>query len=240
MVPGDGRFPSTRWSLVVAAAHQGTPDGSEALASICSAYWYPLYAFVRRSGRDPASSEDLTQAYFTRLLEKQWLRQFQPERGRLRTFLLVSLKHFINNEWAHDHAQKRGGLSTPVPLDRDSAEEHYRREPADPLTPERIFERRWALTVVDHAMARLRQHCLASGKGEQFERLQSVLTGDAGPDSYRLLSEELGMSEGAVRVAIHRLRRRFASLVREEIAQTVSNPSEVEGELRYLTAVLNG
>ena len=203
-------------------------------------YWYPLYAYVRRCGYDADEAQDLTQGFIVRLLEKNSLRYFQQERGRFRSFLIASLKHFLANEREAVRAQKRGGGLAPVPLNvaLDTGEQRYRLEPREEMTPERIFEKHWALGLLQRAMDRLRDEAGSSGKGQQFDRLRGCLTGEDSQIRYRELAHELGMSEGAVRVAVHRLRRRFHEALREEISITVTDQSEVVEEIRYLLTVL--
>jgi len=233
-------FPTTRISLVRAAAHGSDRRSREALATLCGLYWYPLYAYVRRCGHDAEDAQDLTQGFIARLLEKHSLRQFQEERGRFRSFLLASLKHFLANERDAVRAQKRGGGLAPIPLTvaLHTGEHRYSLEPRDPVTPERIFERQWALGLLNRVLDRLRDESAAAGKGEQFDRLRACLTGDDDGIRYRELAMGLGMSEGAVKVAVHRLRHRFHEALREEISLTVTDPSEIGDEIRYLLTVL--
>jgi RNA polymerase sigma-70 factor (ECF subfamily) len=233
-------FPTTRISLVTAAAGGSDRQSLEALATLCGLYWYPLYAYVRRCGYDADEAQDLTQGFIVRLLEKNSLRHFQHERGRFRSFLLAALKHFLANERDAVHAQKRGGGLAPVPLSvaLDTGERRYRLEPRDEMTPERIFEKHWALGLVNRVLDRLREESASSGKGPPFDRLRGCLTGDDNRIGYRELGSELGMSEGAVKVAVHRLRHRFHEALREEIAVTVADQSEVGDEIRYLLTVL--
>ena len=233
-------FPTTRISLVRAAA--GGPDrrSREALATLCGLYWYPLYAYVRRRGHDAEEAQDLTQGFIARLLEKNSLRHFQQERGRFRSFLLAALKHFLANERDAVHTQKRGGGLAPVPLSvaLHTAERRYRLEPRDEMTPERIFEKQWALGLLNRVVERLREESVKSGKGQQFDLLRGCLTGDDDRIGYRDLAGRLGMSEGAVKVAVHRLRHRFHEALREEIAMTVTDPAEIGEEIRYLLTIL--
>jgi len=237
---GDGRwvFVTTHWSVVLSARKQDSPQSAAALEALCRTYWYPLYAYVRRQGHSPHDSQDLTQEFFARLLQKDYLKAALREKGRFRTFLIVALKRFLANEWDRLRAQKRGGGQALLALDTESAEDRYRIEPPEGATAERLFERRWALTLLDRTMTRLREEFTASGKREEFKRLKACLTADRGEISYAEIARALGQSEGTVRVAVHRLRKRFREVFREEIAQTVSSPEEIESEVRYLVGVL--
>jgi RNA polymerase sigma-70 factor (ECF subfamily) len=236
--PGHRRFATTRWSQVMAAGQAQTTASREALASLCEAYWYPLYAYVRRWGHGPDEAQDLTQAFFARLLEKHYLREADPSRGRFRSFLLASLKHFLSNERDKASAVKRGGRATIVALEIETAEGMYQLEPPDADTPEKVFERRWALTLLQRTLARLRDECAAGGRREVFARLEGYLTGEQETVPYAQLAEELGMTEGAIKVAVHRLRRRFGALLRDEIGETVSDPRQVDDEVRELFRIL--
>ncbi len=232
----DPRFQTTRWSLVLTARDDARVDSEQALAELCQGYWQPLYAYVRRQGYGVEEARDLTQGYFLRLLEKRFLDDVEPEAGRFRAFLLVSLKHFLSSE--RERALKRGGGKSTISLDAEAAERRYRLEPVDHLTPEKVFERRWAQTVVDRALARLRELFEIDGKLREFELLRPHLIGDAARGSYREMADELNMSEGTVRVTVYRVRRRYGSLLREEVAQTVADPQEVDRELRDLLLAL--
>jgi RNA polymerase sigma-70 factor (ECF subfamily) len=233
-------FPTTRITLIHAASAGSGPHSQEALSALCRAYWYPIYAYVRRLGYSPDEAEDLTQGFFTRVLEKQYLRDFHHERGRFRSFLLVSLKHFVANERDRSRAIRRGGGMTSVPLDDllHEAERRYSLEPRDSKTPDHLFERQWALTVLAQVQQHLHDEAAASGKLAQFDRLKGLMLGDAGDVGYRTLAAELGMTDGALKVAIHRLRQRFKERLREEIAHTVTHPEDVKEEIRYLMAAL--
>jgi RNA polymerase sigma-70 factor (ECF subfamily) len=238
--PGARRFVTTRWSQVLAAGQAPTQDSREALSRLCELYWYPLYAYVRRWGYDADQAQDLTQEFFARLLEKHYLRAADPSRGRFRSFLLASLKHFLSNERDRAGAAKRGGRTTVLPLELENAEGRYSREPPDLETPETIYERRWALTLLARTLTRLRHEFGAAGKQALFARLEGYLTGDQETLPYADLGVELGMSEGAIKVTVHRLRRRFGALLREEISETVSDPGEVDDEIRELFHALKG
>jgi RNA polymerase sigma-70 factor (ECF subfamily) len=231
---GPPRFATTRWSLVVAAGQGDSPDARAALATLCQTYWYPLYAYVRRHGHGAEEAQDLTQEFFARLLEKDYLHDADRQRGKFRSFLLTAFKHFLSKERDRANALKRGGGRQPLSLDLPAGEQRYRLEPTDEATPETIYERRWALTLLDQVLARLRDEFLAAGKGVFFERLKVYLAGEKGPEPYARLAAEFDLTEGALKVAVHRMRRRYRELLRAEIAQTVDNPEEVEEELRHL------
>lgn len=235
---GSPVFATTHWSVVLSARQKDSPQSAAALETLCRTYWYPLYAYVRRQGHSAPDAQDLTQEFFARLLQKDYLKAAAREKGRFRTFLIVALKRFLANEWDRVRAQKRGGGQVPVSLDTEWAEQRYRIEPAEGATAERVFERRWALTLLDRTMARLREEFAGEGKGDEFDRLKACLTAERGEIRYAELAAALGMSEGAVRVAVHRLRKRFREVFREEIAHTVSGPDEIEAEVRYLVSVL--
>jgi RNA polymerase sigma-70 factor (ECF subfamily) len=233
---GPSQFPTTRWSLVVAASDPKRKEVRSALASLCENYWYPLYAFLRRRGYPADQAQDLTQEFFIRVLEGRYLDRADPEKGRFRAFLLTSLKFFVSDEQDRNRAQKRGGGAL-LPLEFLSGEERYQREPAHDETPERIFERRWALSVLDRVVENLRSEFVQHGRPEHFERLKVFLLGQSDAP-YAALGREMNTSEGALKVAIHRLRKRYRELFRQEIANTVADPADVESELRYLAAVL--
>ncbi len=233
-----GRFATTRWTVVLAAGRSTSPQAERALEELCRAYWYPLYAYVRRRGHNREDAEDLTQGFFARLLEKDYLQAAAREKGRFRTFLLVAFQRFVANEWDRSRAQKRGGDRTLVPLDAELAERRYQIEPVDDLSADRIYERRWALTLIEETVGRLRKEFEEAGKTGEFEQLKIFLTADREKIPYAEMASSLGQTEGALRVAVHRLRRRFRELFRQEIAQTVASPEEIEAELRHLLAAL--
>lgn len=233
-----GIFATTHWSVVLSARDPSAPGSTAALETLCRTYWYPLYAFVRRQGQSPPDAQDLTQEFFARLLEKHYLLAAAREKGRFRTFLIVALKRFMANEWDRARALKRGGGQAQVSLDTSLAETRYQMEPPAVAGADQVYERRWALTLLDQAMARLRQEYAGRGNTGEFEQLKSVLTADRGEISYSTIAANLGVSEGAARVAVHRLRKRFREVFREEIAQTVSTPDEIEDEVRHLVAAL--
>jgi len=220
--------------VLAAGADASSAAADQALTTLCETYWYPLYAFLRSRGSTVEDAQDLTQAFFARVLEKHALRQADPARGRFRSFLLASLKNFASNEHDRDVARKRGGGVPLVSLEFESAEGRFQLEPPSHETPERIFDRRWALTLLDRVLSRLNAEMAGAGREAQFDRLKTYLTGDEPQLSYAQTASELGMSEGAVKVAVHRLRRQFRDLLRDEIAQTVSSPAEIDDELRHL------
>jgi RNA polymerase sigma-70 factor (ECF subfamily) len=222
----------------VQAGQTGSPGATQALSQLCRTYWYPLYAYVRRRGYNPDDAQDLTQEFFARLLARNYLIAADQRKGKFRSFLLGALEHFLAKEWRRTQAQKRGGGQPVFSLDETDAEGRYLLEPADELTPAKIFERRWATTLLEQAMNALRLEYLARGQGEVFAKLQDVLSGAGPSTSYSELGASLRMSEGAFKVAVHRLRKRYGELIRAQIAQTVAAPEEVEEELRYLSAVL--
>lgn len=215
-------------------------ESREALATLCHIYWYPLYAFIRREGHGTDEARDLTQAFFAQLLEKRYLKDCDPHRGRFRSFLLASLKHFLANQWDRAQAKKRGGGTFAVSLDAvmQTGESRYCLEPRSELTPERIFERQWAVTVLNQVFSRLQAEMDESGTPERFQRLKPYLIAAEPQMPYGRLASELGTTEGALKVAVHRLRRRFREILRNEISPTVSDPGEVQDEIRYLISVL--
>ena len=242
---GPAHFATTRWTLVVAAGaarRDGTPEARKALGELCTLYWYPVYAYVRRRGKNAEDALDLTQGFFTRLIEKNDLAAADPARGRFRAWLLASVKHYLANEWDRATAKKRGGGRAvfSLDIDADDAEGRYRREPAHSLTPERIFDRRWALTTLEQALVALEAQCGQEGKAELFQALRPTLTAEATGDvtPYRQVAGQLGMSEGAVKVTAHRLRRQYRDLLRQAIAETVERPEDVDDEIRDLFAAL--
>ncbi|HWV98468.1 MAG TPA: hypothetical protein VNZ64_02130 [Candidatus Acidoferrum sp.] len=235
-----GPFVTTHWSAVLTAGKRDSTRAQAALAGLCETYWYPLYAYVRRRGYGPEDAQDLTQEFFGRLLQRNWLAPADRQRGRFRTFLLAALSHFLANEWDKAQAQKRGGAVRFVPLQLDSAETRYGQEPPDPLTPEQCYERRWALALLDRVLSLLHDESAAAQKLELFETLKPCLLGDRQNQPYAMLAKKLGLTEGGVKVAVHRLRQRYRLLLREEIAHTVATPAEVDEEMRYLVTVLAG
>jgi RNA polymerase sigma-70 factor (ECF subfamily) len=234
-VPAGGpHFVTTHWSVVLRA---GGDDA--ALGELCRAYWYPLYAYVRRLGKSPQDAEDLTQAFFARLLEKNYIAAADQEKGRFRTFLLIALKRFLANEWDREHAQKRGGFQTIVSIDHDLAETRFSAEPAHAEQPDVLFERQWAMALLEQVMARLQSEYTDTGRGELFGHLRACLTRDEAALSYVEIGTRLDMSDAAVKMAVQRLRARYRELLREEIAKTVASPDDIEDELRHLFAIFS-
>ncbi len=233
-------FDTTQWSVIVAAGQPQHADRQRALATLCERYWHPLYAYLRRRGHSGDRAQDLTQEFFCRLLEKNYLQDAQRERGRFRNFLLAAFKHFLANEWDRAHAQKRGGHAVMLSLDFSQAEDAPGFEPSHDMTPDKAFERTWALAVLEHTLVRLRGEYAAAGKDALFEALKPALTAEQPMIPLKELGERLGMSEGAVKVAVHRLRQRYRAALRQEIAQTVAEPADIDAEIRDLFAALGG
>ena len=232
-------FETTRWSLVIAAAGSQSAAARDALAALCEAYWYPLYAFVRRQGYHADEAEDAVQSFIALLLEREDLKDLTPERGRLRAFLLVSLRNFLQKRRVHDHAQKRGGGRAAIPLEFDRGEERYLVEPTDSVTPETVFDRSWALAVLDRTFGRIRAEWEAKGKGAEFDQLKDCLMGEWPDGGHDVLAVRLRTTPAATKMAVHRLRRRFQQELRSEIADTVTDEA-VEDEMRYLLRALQG
>jgi RNA polymerase sigma factor (sigma-70 family) len=230
-------FPNTRWSVVLAATQQQSPESAAALESLCRAYWYPLYAYVRRCGQSAHDAQDLTQEFFCRLLEKRWLDSADRDKGKLRTFLIVALKNFMSKEWRRASAQRRAGGQAQVQFDTTFAETQYAADPSS-LAPDETFDRQWALTLLDLTVSRLRAEFVAAGKHTGFETLKNCLMAGRGTIDYATVAKQLGTNEGAARVAVHRLRKRFREIFREEISQTLSRQADLDGELQHLAAAL--
>jgi RNA polymerase sigma-70 factor (ECF subfamily) len=231
-------FSTTHWSVVLAAGGASSPPAVSALEELCRRYWYPLYAYVRRQGHGPQDAQDLTQAFFTRLLEQNSLRLADPNRGRFRSFLLVSLKHFLISEWHRAQAERRGGGAAFVPWEAGEPERLYAAElPA--RDAECLFDKRWAVAVLDRGLGALRAECHAAGREGAFESLKAFISGETATRSQAEVARELGMTEGAVAVMTHRLRVRFRELLRGEIAQTVAASADIDDELRYLARVMS-
>jgi RNA polymerase sigma factor (sigma-70 family) len=236
---GQSLFATTHWSVVLAAADEETPEAAAALERLCSTYWYPLYAFIRRQGYEIADAQDSTQAFFAHLLRKDFLRGVAPEKGRFRSFLLACLKHFLADEWEKARTAKRGGTGPELRLDWAQAEECYQLEARVEANPESLYERRWALDLLERVLDQLRDEAVASGKGAVFDQLQGCLLGEHRTETYAQLGARLGLSETAVKVTVHRLRQRYRELLREQIAHTVTRPEEIDDEMRYLFEVVS-
>jgi DNA-directed RNA polymerase specialized sigma24 family protein len=224
--------------VVLTAGNSESPQAHDALEKLCRTYWYPLYAYVRRKGYSADDAQDLTQEFFARLLARNYLNVADRNKGKFRSFLLGSLEHFLAREWTRAHAQKRGGGHSIFSFHEMDAENRYLLEPVHELTAEKIFDRRWATTVLEQAMAQLRDESMSEQKGDLFNKVECLLSGEKGEASYAEVAAELSMSEGAFKVAVHRLRRRFGDLIRAQIAQTVATPQGADEELQYLFSVL--
>jgi RNA polymerase sigma-70 factor (ECF subfamily) len=229
---------TTQWSQVLAARNGTDTEAREALEALCQTYWQPLYAYIRHQGHGPEQARDLTQAYFAELLEKNLLAEVDPAKGRFRAYLLATLRHFLSHERDRERALKRGGGTTTLSLDVEDGEARYVNQPTESMTPIDVFEHRWAMTVLDRAMQRLAAEFKDGGNGEQFETLRQYLTSANPQVPYGDAAEQLGMSEGAIRTAVHRLRKRYGQALRAEIAQTVANPADTDEEVRHLLAVV--
>jgi len=237
-MPAARQFPTTSWTLVLSAGQQTDANSSRALALLCEKYWYPLYAYVRRRGYTVEQAEDLTQEFFKRVLEKRYFERANRNKGRFRTFLLTSLTCFLSDDADHRGALKRGGRNPPISFDVWKGEELYQREPSHNQTPEKVFERRWALALLERVLAQLRDEFVRHDEAARFERLKVFLLGQDSGVRYAELASELQTTEGSLKVSIHRLRKRYRELFRAEIAETVSDPAYIEGEIRYLAEAL--
>lgn len=233
----DAQFATTQWSLVLAAGERGNEESSRALEKLCRAYWPPLYAYVRRRVDSLHSAQDLTQAFFERVLEKDYLADATPERGRFRSFLITAFKHFLANEWDRQKALKRGGGIRRISLDFDS-DRAVRIEPLDAETPDQIYERRWTLTLLDRVLRRLQRELERAGRGAEFSRLKNFIIGQSA-ESYAQAAADIGVSESAARMAASRMRQRYREILRDEIAQTVTSPHDVDDEIQHLFAILS-
>ena len=231
-------FATTHWSVVLAAGEAQSEPAQSALETLCRAYWYPVYVYVRRKGYGPDEAQDLTQEFFAQLIAKEHLRLADQSKGRFRTFLLAMLDHFLTREWSRAHRQKRGGRFQFLSLNEHAPEERYRLEPVDHRTPDKIFLKQWALAVLANALAALEAECATAGKGVLFGEAKAFLSDDPEDGEYAGIAGGLGMTEGAVRVAVHRLRRRYGELLRSEVAQTVEEPGQVHEELNCLITAL--
>jgi RNA polymerase sigma-70 factor (ECF subfamily) len=235
---GAAQFTTTRWTLVLAAVVRHEPSGADAFARLCERYYAPLYGYLRRRGHAPEDAQDLMQGFVTQLLEKDVLRHADPARGRFRAFLLTALAHYTSNVHLRARAAKRGGGRSVLSLDLDAAERGYCREPGHEVTPERLYDRRWALTVLEGALTALRAEFRVAGREPFFDAVRGHLTGDAEAPSYQEIGERFGRTEAATKVAVHRMRRRYRELLRRAVAETVEDEGEVDDELRFLTSVL--
>jgi RNA polymerase sigma factor (sigma-70 family) len=231
-------FTTTHWSVVITAGQEDSPGGTAALERLCQSYWYPLYVFVRRQGHQPPDAQDLTQEFFARFLARNYVSLADRSRGKFRSFLLTSLQHFLVNEWAKARTAKRGGTQKVISWDEQEAENRYLTESPDQLAPDKIFEKRWATSLLERVLARLRSEFSTPEKRKLFEALKQSLWGEKSLDSYQEIGIQLGMTEGAVKVAVHRLRQRYRELLRAEVAETVATDAEVDEELRYLISVI--
>lgn len=227
-------FATTHWTVVLSAGRRATPEADRALEELCRIYWYPLYAYVRRQGHSKEDAEDLTQGFFARFLERNYLEGLSSKKGRFRAFLLAALKHFLANEYDRATSQKRGGGLAPLSLDWQDADARYHVEPADQLSPDKLYDRAWAMTLLELVIARLRDECAAQSKARVFEQLRPFLMVGQSDIPYAQAAASLGWNEGAARVAVHRLRKRYRELLRAEIAQTLSEPASIEDELGVL------
>lgn len=234
---GSPCFATTHWSVVLAATGD-SPESAAALEQLCRAYWYPLYNYIRRCGHSPHDAQDLTQAFFAELLRKEYFRAADRQRGRFRSFLLTALRHFMAHEWEKARAAKRGGGVAPLCFDERMAEQWYQAEPAINNTPERAYDRAWALRIFEESLIRLRKEHTRMGKASQFEHLKQYLTQDPAAGEYAAKAEKLSISPNALAVAVHRLRQSYAALVREVVAETVAQPEQVEEELHYLISLV--
>jgi len=234
----DPIFATTRWTVVLNAGRLDSPETGQALAELCRVYWYPLYAYVRRQGFDVPTAQDLTQEFFAKLVEKNYLGLADRQRGRFRWFLLTAFKCFLANEWDRASALKRGGGAKPLSLDAMNAEERYCVEPADPLSADQLYDRRWALDLLQRTRVRLREHYQAGDKARRFELLESYLPGEEPVATQAEIGRQLGLNENAVKQEVHRMKKLFGELLRGEVAQTVAQPEDVDEELRYLIDVV--
>jgi RNA polymerase sigma-70 factor (ECF subfamily) len=233
-----GEFTTTHWSVVLKAGDGASPLAFEALEQLCTAYWFPLYVYVRRQGFDPPEAQDVTQGFFEQLIEKEFLKDVDPNKGRFRSFLLAALKHYVLNQRKHAGRQKRGGNQIIVPIDTDQAETRFLGEAGAESTAERAFDRRWAMTVMELGLQRLRDEYRAAGKEPLFLALKKFVSAEAAPGEYQELAPRLELTKNAVGVTVHRLRQRYGELIRAEIANTVAQPLEIEEEMRYLLGLL--
>ena len=236
--PASAQFATTHWSVVLAAGERELPQAAQALEKLCRTYWYPLYVYARRQGNSPEDAQDLTQDFFSRLLEKNYLAKADRDRGKFRTFLLGSLKNFLVNEWKRAGRLKRGGGVEFLSIDANVAEDRYATEPAIESNPDAAYEQRWAITLIEQVLATLRREYSAADKARLFEELKGFIWGDKSAAPYAEIAGHLNLTEGTVKVSVHRLRQRFRELLRAEVAHTVARPEDVDDELRHLIAVV--
>ncbi|MCI0541858.1 MAG: sigma-70 family RNA polymerase sigma factor [Verrucomicrobiales bacterium] len=235
-----GQFRTTLWTVVLAAADRSSPDSEAALAKLCQTYWLPVYAFIRKRGRSPEQAQDLTQSFFAKFLEMNYVARAERERGRFRSFLMTSVENFLHDEHDRASTRKRGGGQWPLSLDAKLAEEEFLNEPAEALTPASAFEKHWARTLLENVMRRLAEEYRESGKFDLFGQLQAHLWGDSDSIPYEDLSQRMAMTVVNLRVTAHRMRQRYREILRQEIAHTVTSPDEIDGEIRYLIQVVSG
>ena len=232
-------FTTTHWSMVLAAGENPSPGSSAALERLCRTYWQPLYAYARRLGHRPEEAQDLVQAFFARLLEKRFLETADPQRGKFRSYLLSAFKHFVANEWRRENTVKRGGRAVITSIELELAEDAYRREPTDSLTPQDVYEKRWVLSLLENVFVQIRREYAGPEKKQLFDCIKGHLTGDAPGCTYQELADRLGMTEGAIKVAVHRLRKRFKETLMAEVADTVAAPEQVEEEIGYMLQLMS-
>lgn len=235
---GNRQFATTQWSIVRAVGHENTQAANSALQELCQIYWYPLYTYVRRQGKDAETAADLTQAFFADLLQRDDLKKVDPDLGKFRSFLLTAMKHFLLNHWDKSKAQKRGGGKSPLSLDFGEADQRYQLEPSHAQTPELIYQKQWAKTLLDRVNRALRSEFAERGKAHQFDRLQNFLAGKNAEETLAAAAAQLCMTEVAVKVSLHRMRQRFGELLRAEIQQTVASPDEIDAEIQQLFDIL--
>lgn len=235
----DRWFCTTHWTQVLRAAEPDSTEAYEALTRLCQTYWYPLYAFVRRQGHSPEDAQDLVQGFFARLLEKRFLKEADPEKGKFRSFLLIALRRFMANEWDRARRLKRGGGCEIISLDQPATEQRYATEPVDDRSPEKAYDRLWAMTLLEQVLDRLESEFAAAGKTTLFQELKHYLNGESGQSTYPQVADQLGMTVAAVKVAVHRLRQRYRELLRQEIAHTVDSPEAIDDEIRELFAAIS-
>ena len=232
-------FENTHWSMVLLAGHKSSPDADTALATLCATYWFPLYAYARRKGHNGSEAQDLTQEFFSQLIEKDYVSTADPERGRFRAFLLTSFKHFLSKERDKARTQKRGGGRLPLSLDLASGESRYLSGPYATLTPEQLYDRQWAVALLDRVMRRLADEMRESGKADQFDQLKEFMVGDSKGTTYAKTAKSLGTTEAAAKMVTHRMRKRYRELLRQEVVETLAHVADAEDEIRSLFATFS-